>query len=240
MKNNTLTPEDWKQRWQDGHTGWHKNVVHPALIKYFERLELTAGDQVFVPLCGSSVDMEWLAEQGINIIGCEISDKAIAGFFERVELQPEKTRQDELVSWKAGSYTLYQGDYFAMQANHVERIRAVYDCASLIALPREGETGRKAYLRKMRELVSDEVKTLLITLDYEQPEFGGPPYPVGYEEIVWQYAFDHIIEFISEQQTLVTEPCLRQHGLNRVTEWVYLMTHYTPVYANVTAAPRDF
>ncbi len=240
LENNPLTLDNWKQRWEDGLIGWHKSNVYPALIKYFDRLDLKPGDQIFVPLCGGSVDMQWLADRGLIVIGCEISGKAIADFFQSVDLQPEKQQQGELICWQAGPYTLYEGDYFKLQPDDLADVKAVYDRASLIALPKEGDAGRKAYVRKMRELVGDDVKTLLITLDYDQSELGGPPYSVGYEEAVWQYSFDHIIEFLAEEDILQEEPHLKQQGLSKLTEWVYLMTRYTPIYADFTEIPQDF
>lgn len=237
---NSLTPDGWKQRWLDGHTGWQKETACPALITYFKALKLSAGDRVFVPLCGASPDMQWLAGQGLQVVGCEISDKAINDFFQRLGLQPEKQALENLTRWQAGPYTLYEGDYFQLRPDHLQDVQAVYDRASLVALPKEGHTGRKAYMHKMRELLGDGVKTLLVALDYDAAEMQGPPYPVTYEEVVWQYAFDHIIECLSEEDILVAEPHLAQRGLTHLTEWVYLMTRYTPVYADFTEIPQDF
>ena len=36
---------------------------------------------VFVPLCGKTLDMVWLSEQGFNVVGCEISEVAAQQFF---------------------------------------------------------------------------------------------------------------------------------------------------------------
>jgi len=235
-----MDPEFWKQRWRDGQTGWHQDDVHPGLIRFFPRLELNTGDRIFVPLCGKSLDMVWLAEQGVQVIGNEASDHAIAAFFDLVELMPEKTPDSELVRWQAGPYTLYEGDYFALKPEQVKGVTAVYDRASLIALPKEGAHGRKAYMRQMRALFGVDVKTLLITLDYEQSQMDGPPFSVGYEEVIWQYAFDHIIEFLSEEKILDKEPRFRERGLSRLTEWIFMMSRYEPAYAAFSDCPQDF
>ena len=221
-------------------TGWQLSDAHPALVKFFPRLECSKGDSVFVPLCGRTPDMIWLAEQGLNVVGCEISDKAIEDFFSAVGLHPRRQSSDRLTLWQAGPYTLYEGDYFDMTPDQVERIPVIYDRGSLVALPKEGERGRKAYMRQTRKLFGTGTKTLLITLDYDQSLMEGPPYSVDYEEVIWQYSFDHIIEFLSDADILEQEQCFRQRGLAHLTEWVYLMTRYEPVYAGFSDIPTEF
>lgn len=235
-----MQAEFWKQRWLEGQTGWHQGEVHPSLIKYFPTLELSVGDKVFVPLCGKSLDMLWLAEQGMQVIGCEISGHAIQAFFDEIKQQPEKTADNELIKWNSGPYTIYEGDYFSLNKSHMEGAKAVYDRASLIALTKDGKRGRKAYMKQMRALFGVDVKTLLITLDYNQLEMDGPPFSVGYEEVIWQYAFDHIIEFLAEDQILDQEAMFRERGLTRLTEWVFKMVRYDPVYATFSDCPQDF
>ncbi len=235
-----MQPEFWKQRWIEDQTGWHQDKAHPSLIKHFPTLGLSVGDKIFVPLCGKSLDMLWLAEQGMQVIGCEISEHAIQAFFDEIKQQPEKIAVDELIQWSAGTHTIYEGDYFALNKSHVKGVKAVYDRASLIALSKDGICGRKAYLRQMRALFDVDIKTLLITLDYDQAKMDGPPFSVGYEEVIWQYAFDHIIEFLSEEKILDKEPHFKERGLSQLTEWVFMMTRYEPVYAGFSDCPQDF
>jgi thiopurine S-methyltransferase len=54
----------WLQCWRDQHTDFHQTVVNPLLNKFWSSLELARGSRVFVPLCGKSLDMIWLAQQG--------------------------------------------------------------------------------------------------------------------------------------------------------------------------------
>lgn len=232
--------EFWIQRWQNNQLGWHLPDVHPSLVKFFPRFDLQPDDTVFVPLCGKSVDLAWLADQGLKVIGNELSPVAIQDFFSAEELRPERTETGKLIRWQAGPYTLYEGDYFELKPEHVADVKFVYDRAALIALPKEGERGRKAYMKQMRLLFAAGVETLLITLDYDQSIMNGPPFSVGYEEVIWHYAFDHIIEFLSEQDILQQEDRFRQRGLQQLTEWSFKMTRYDPVYAAFSDSPQDF
>lgn len=232
--------EFWVQRWQNNQLGWHLPEVHPSLVEHFHRFELTPGDRVFVPLCGKSQDMVWLVAQGMTVIGNEISAIAIKDFFDSQRLTPTRTQVGNLVRWESGSYILYEGDYFDLTPAEVEDVKFVHDRAALIALPKEGHMGRKAYMQQMRKLFAADVQTLLITLDYDQSIMNGPPFSVGYEEVIWHYAFDHIVEFLSDEDILQQEDKFRQRGLQQLTEWVFMMTRYEPVYAAFSDSPQDF
>ena len=47
---------------------------------------------VFVPLCGKSLDMVWLLEQGFSVTGCEISELAVQQFFTENSIPYEKRK----------------------------------------------------------------------------------------------------------------------------------------------------
>ena len=237
--NAQMEQEYWLQRWEDNRTGWHLPNVHPLLEQYFHRFNLQQGDQVFVPFCGKSLDMAWLAQQGMQVIGNELSGRAIEQFFNAQRLEPEQTVRNGMICWQAGPFTFYEGDFFDMQPVPGE-VKFIYDRAALISLPKEGERGRKAYVKKMRMLFPAGVQTLLITLDYDQQIMNGPPFSVGYEEVVWQYAYDHVIEFLFEGDILDQEPKFRERGLSKLTEWGIKLTRYDPAYAAFSDSPQDF
>ena len=235
-----MEAEFWMNRWQNSQLGWHLPAVHPLLEKYFHRFSLQPGDKVFVPLCGKSLDMAWLAQQDMQVIGSELSPLAIEQFFEMQRLVPETSVCGEHVCWTAGPYTLYEGNFFTLADQALDGVKFIYDRAALISLPKEGEHGRKAYVKKMRELFGADVQTLLVTLEYDQEVMSGPPFSVGYEEVIWQYAFDHMIEFLSEEDILDQETKFRGRGLRALTEWAFLLTRYAPAYAAFSDSPQDF
>uniref|UniRef100_A0A914VBA6 Thiopurine S-methyltransferase n=1 Tax=Plectus sambesii TaxID=2011161 RepID=A0A914VBA6_9BILA len=70
---------DWSQRWDDRKIGFHLSEANSILVKNFEQVK---GSTVFVPLCGKTLDMLWLAQQGCTVIGVEAVGKAIEEFFE--------------------------------------------------------------------------------------------------------------------------------------------------------------
>ena len=74
-----MKPEFWLGRWQTGRTGFHQSEAEPLLLENFPKAG--AHGKVFVPLCGKSLDMVWLARQGYEVVGVELSPLACEGFF---------------------------------------------------------------------------------------------------------------------------------------------------------------
>lgn len=232
--------EFWIQRWRNQRPDWHLSVAHPSLVKFFPRFKLRPGDVAFVPLCGKSVDLAWLADQGLQVIGNEISPIAIQDFFAGRQLQPTRSKMGKFICWQAQRYTIYEGDYFDLTAAQLSDVKFVHDRAAHIALPKEGERGRKAYMKQMRRLLPAGAQTLLITFDYDQAAMPGPPFSMSYDEVIWHYAFDHIIECLAQEDVLHQEEKLRQRGLQQLTEWTFMMTRYEPAYAAFSSPPYDF
>ena len=93
----------WHKCWERNSLGFHQESVHPFLQTYLAP-QLTASDQhVFVPLCGKSLDMVWLAEN-MKVTGAELSEIACRDFFE------EKGISGELFigEWKGFDYNKTQ------------------------------------------------------------------------------------------------------------------------------------
>jgi thiopurine S-methyltransferase len=47
----------WLERWERKEIGFHQNEINPYLIQYWQELNINHGGEVFVPLCGKSLDM---------------------------------------------------------------------------------------------------------------------------------------------------------------------------------------
>ena len=74
--------EFWLDRWRNQEIGFHQPTVNPWLRKCWPELDLPEGAGVFVPLCGKSLDLCWLAEQGHQVFGVELAETAVRAFFE--------------------------------------------------------------------------------------------------------------------------------------------------------------
>ena len=213
--------EYWLNRWRQNRIGFHQDTVNPYLERFLPELNLPPGARVFVPLCGKSRDMHWLAHQGLGVLGVEVSAGAIAAFFSETGLPPERARRGAFECWASGSIRLLCGDFFGLTAADLEGAAAAYDRAALIAFPPEL---RGRYARHCAELLPPGAQLLLITYEYPQEQMPGPPFSVGRNEIeaLYRPAFD--LRVLSSEDALERKANLREQGLSRLVETVFLLT----------------
>jgi thiopurine S-methyltransferase len=212
----------WHERWRNNQIGFHQGEANVWLRQFWPVLGLPPGSRVFVPLCGKSIDMLWLRTQGYKVIGVEISRLAVEAFFVENGLSVSVTNQGAFTVYETEGIRLYCGDYFALAAQHLDRACAVFDRASLIALPPEM---RVDYARQMRRLLPPGSQALLVAFDYPQAEMQGPPFSVPEEEVRALYSAYCDIERLHVADILAQEPRFRDKGLSRLHEMVYALTY---------------
>ena len=76
-----MEPAFWHARWQENRIGFHLPEANPLLIRYWPVMQVAPGSNILVPLCGKSLDMLWLLDQGYRVTGVEISRIAVEAFF---------------------------------------------------------------------------------------------------------------------------------------------------------------
>lgn len=213
-----MEPNFWHARWEANEIGFHQPDINPHLQRYWPRMQVASGGCIFVPLCGKSRDLLWLAGEGYRVTGVEISPIAVQAFFAENELQPQVRAQGRFKAYQAAEITLLEGDFFDLRPEDLDRPAAVYDRASLIALPPEM---RRHYARHMAALLPPGTPVLLITLDYPQSEMAGPPFAVSGAEVEELYAADFSITAFAGQDILAGSPGFKARGLTRLTEQAY-------------------
>lgn len=213
-----MNPEFWHQRWQRGEIGWHSDDINRHLTEHWPRLGAAAGSRVLVPLCGKSLDLLWLAAQGHRVIGVEISPVAIDEFLRENGLSAHRHDEPPFQRASADEIELLVGDFFDLTPDHVAGVTAVYDRASLIALP---PAMRSRYAAHLAELLPAGCLSLLITLDYDQAQMSGPPFAVTAEEVRELFGGAFEIDAVAAQDVLEEQPRFRARGLTRLDEQVY-------------------
>lgn len=173
----------WHNKWQNRELGFHNEHPHPLLVEHVKQLNLAPNSRIFVPLCGKSIDIVWLADQGHKVIGAELSVIAVAEFFEALGQTPKLETCGELQKYSAGSITIFQGDIFKLKAEQLGAIDVVYDRAAFIALP---DTMRQSYSTHLIELTR-HAKQLLISIEYDQTQMDGPPFSLPKTKIEDHY-----------------------------------------------------
>ncbi|RMR62596.1 Thiopurine S-methyltransferase [Pseudomonas syringae pv. actinidiae] len=208
----------WLQRWQAGQIGFHQAQVNRDLRQHWPLLRLESGARVLVPLCGKSLDMNWLIEQGCYVVGAELSEAAVAGYFNERGVQPQITRKGDFSVYAAPGIEIWCGDFFALTAHDIGHCTAFYDRAALIALPADM---RERYVHQLEALMPRACSGLLVTLEYDQNLLEGPPFSVPH---TWLKAFvsgSWEITKVSEQDALHSSPKALRAGLERMDEHVY-------------------
>ena len=166
--------ESWLERWREGRIGWHEAGGNASLRKYWR----AEGRRVLVPMCGKTIDMLWLEEQGNSVVGVELSDIAARAFFEENSLR-YTIRDGKLPAYTAldRDITIHCGDLFDFdEPGHT----GWYDRGALVATPAEQ---RPAYAKHIDALLTPDAHKLLITLDYDDNIATGPPFSIPREEI---------------------------------------------------------
>ncbi|MDX1517446.1 MAG: thiopurine S-methyltransferase [Woeseiaceae bacterium] len=200
--------ENWLERWRQGRIGWHEADGNRSLRRHWRG----SGLRVLVPLCGKSVDMLWLAEQGNDVTGVEVSDIAAREFFTDNHLRFERADGQRYRSTGL-PITIVCGDYFEFDDCGFD---AHYDRGALVALPAEH---RSRYAAHTTARLSDDPVQLVITLEYEQDRAEGPPFSVNADELLAYWpsltridAYDDIAN---------APPKFRDAGLAAMTEVVW-------------------
>ena len=171
----------WHERWRTGQTGFHQTAVHPLLERWWPTLGVPAGAPVYVPLCGKSLDMVWLADRGHRVVGSELSSIAIREFFAAAGLAEQQLAEANYIRHTAGAFEILEGDALALTPKVTGPLGAFYDRAALVALPPEM---RARYFASLGALLPQGAGGLLISFEYPQEMKGGPPFSVETDEIL--------------------------------------------------------
>lgn len=210
-----MEAEFWLGRWNKGQIGFHQQDVNASLRAHWADLGVPSAARVFVPLCGKSRDMLWLRAQGHEVVGVELSRIAARDFFSENGMTPDVRVQGKFERWSAEGVSVLCGDLFDLAPADLEGAEAVYDRASLIALPR---AMRERYAAAMRALLPPGARTLLVTLRYPDGQMEGPPFSVDEAEVRRLHADAWDVERLSSVDATASVPHLREKGASDVQE----------------------
>ncbi len=173
----------WHQKWERDEIAFHNREANSLLVRYFTELSLVKGSRVFVPLCGKTLDIDWLLSNGYRVAGAELSKIAIEQLFMELEIEPKISRVGELDRYSATNIDIFVGDIFHLSSKMLGEVDAIYDRAALVALP---ETMRNQYTTHLMK-ITDKAPQLLICYEYDQSSIAGPPFSISNEEVSQHY-----------------------------------------------------
>ena len=210
----------WEEKWRAQELGFHLPFVHPILKRNLAAFNLPAGATVFLPLCGKTLDIGWLLDQGLRVVGVELSELAVNQLFESLGVRPDVSPWGDGRMWRHGALTVFQGDVFALTAGDLGDVAMVYDRAALVALPAAMRERYAAHLAT----VTARAPQLLITFEYDQNRMDGPPFSVTAEDVKRLYGSSHVLECLSRKDVIDNQPAFRERGLGRFEEIAWRLT----------------
>lgn len=205
--------EEWLQRWSEDRIGWHEEEGNASLKKYWR----ATGCSVLVPMCGKTPDLVWLAEQGNEVVGAEVSRLAVESFFEEQGLGCE-IEDGDIPVYRALEVpiTIYCGDIFELEGL---RCDAHYDRGALVATP---AARRREYARQISALLKPLPEQLIIVLEYDESIAEGPPFSVPADEIL-EY-WPELVCLEAYDDIANGPPKFREAGLEEMVELVWRST----------------
>jgi thiopurine S-methyltransferase len=218
-----MEPEFWHQRWRNRQIGFHQSAPHPFLERWWPSLGVAPGARVYVPLCGKSLDMVWLAVRGYGVVGTEISRLAVEEFFGEQQQHAEvavATRGSFQVH-RHGNFELLQGDALQLTAEELGPVQAAYDRAALVALP---PAMRESYADSFARLMPQGSRTLLVAFEYAQQVKEGPPFSVEPDEVQRLYGGEFRVDVLERVDIIDESPRFAAAGLDALFEVAYALT----------------
>ena len=178
-----MEPDFWHDKWTKNEIGFHQSKPNALLERHFDKLSLTEGQRVFLPLCGKTLDIGWLLSQGFRVGGAELSEAAITQLFDDLELTPDIYDVGPLQHFHAKNIDIFVGDIFDLTADMLGRIDGIYDRAALVALPADMRGPYTQHLAR----ITGTAPQLLLCFEYDQTLMSGPPFSIEGLEVTRHY-----------------------------------------------------
>ena len=226
----------WDDKWAINKIGWHKDDVHPMLLNHFDRL-VSPNSNIFVPLCGKSVDMKYLAkhENISHVYGLDVVEKALTEFVvENPELKVENHKDSSSLPssykrWQGTNITLLCDDFLTLNDSLLgQKVDAVWDRASMVAITPDL---RQKYVETIGGIVQPGAKILLVTLERKsgtkEAMANGPPFSLSESEVrnLYNVPWVESIELVETVDEFQANPSSRQRykGLQELNELCFLI-----------------
>lgn len=225
--------------------GWHLDDVNESLVKYGKHILPADADscpdegvRIFVPLCGKTVDLAYLASKdGVSVVGLDGIRLALDEFAKEqpsLEIQPLASRDadDKYERFQGKDITLLKGDFFDLDETTAGgRFDAIWDRASIIAI----QPGlREQYVETISKVLKPGGTLLLSVLERrtgsEEGVKAGPPFSVPEAEVRRLYEgqdWVESVELLAEVDEFERSPANKERfgssGVTSMYELVFLI-----------------
>lgn len=177
LYNRKMDPSFWNHLWQTNDIKFHKIATHPLLIKFSHKLK---PGRTIVPLCGKSLDMIHLWQEGHYIVGIEQNPIPCEAFFKENNIRFEKKVVGDFTIYSSHRLEIWCGDVFQTPPQVWKGMTGIYDRAGVVGFPVEMQ---KQYMKFLNDRMKENKKTfdamLLITVDFDDEKIEGPPFSIS-------------------------------------------------------------
>jgi thiopurine S-methyltransferase len=209
----------WLDLWHEGRTSFHKGEVNPDLSTFWPEMNLPADSNILVPLCGKSLDLLWLCQQGFRVTGVELSERAVQQFADEHQIEFQQEHVATGTRFFTDRLQIWVADIFILEPSLMSSVDAIYDRAALIALPQQL---RSAYVTRCLNWLKPGGRILLKTMHYDQEVMEGPPYSVSDGETRELYKSCSAIRCVKQSTEIIERSNhLHDRGLSKATNSVW-------------------
>lgn len=217
------THDFWKDKWEKGTTPWQRDSVDAYLQKY---IKLLTGEKpnasILVTLCGKSLDLPWLCDQGYKVTGVDISELAVKQLFEENGIPYSIADKESFKVFSATDHrnlTVYVGDFYAISPDLAGVFDAIWDHNALGAINPEDRTN---YTAKLRLLLKTDGNILLSAFEYNQAEHPTCPFSVP-NSLVKKLFQDHFDIELLEKDDNTGKMLAREFNLSWATRPIHFL-----------------
>lgn len=175
----------WETAWAERRIGFHQPDVNEDLRAQAGWFLEGGPHRVLVPLCGKTVDMAWMAAQGHEVVGIELTEQGVNEFLAEQGLSPEVSSVGRFTAYRAGRLTILRGDVFDLATAGEAPFDRIWDRAAMVALPADL---RARYQELLAVLIHEGATLLLNVLEYDATRMQGPPFSVTATEVEEAFA----------------------------------------------------
>lgn len=187
----------WLDKWEQGMLGWHRDKVDAILQKYLKQL---TGEResisILVTLCGKTLDLPWLADQGHDVVGCELSELAGKQLFEENNIPYSVSTVKDFKVFSATNKKLkfYAGDFYKLDASLIGPFDVIWDHNAFGAVSPDD---RSRYIEILTSLlVPHRGKILLSNYEYDQSKRNVAPYSLNTLQIKEYFGSSYEVELL--------------------------------------------
>lgn len=156
-----------------------------------------------VPLCGKTVDLKFLYEQGLTVVGIELSDIAIQSFSTENNMPlTAEVKDGYTIHTFDERLKIFQGDLFDFTPEKLSGLFDYWwDCGSLISMVNEED---QKYINLILSLLKIHARGLIALFQYDESLYKGRPKSM-YK--------DRLVEILDSKFKVKDLSCLSENDL---------------------------